>query len=218
MLLDAGGITKGWEKKKSLKEVHILSARALLSVICSCSFLHIFTDVSLEVMKHFDSEKGHFIVMLNLIHPTDHGVMKEPTFLIRYAIWISIGCHASYPIRQWQAAFPVDVQSVICQPRVLMKRKTYEESYIQTDGKCNFHTPQPYVQRFPYWFLIKDSTWNFTSAGSSYETGGTLQIRRVQGIVLSRSFASFGFLNHTDTNKSIQKEEKKTDLKRARAI
>ncbi len=37
----------------------------------------------------------------------------------------------------------------------LMKRIKYEESYIQTDGKCNFHTRQPYVQHFLYWFLIK---------------------------------------------------------------
>lgn len=170
-------------------------------------------------MKHFDSRKGHFIVMLKLIHPTDHGVMKEPAFLIRYAIWISIGCHASYPIRRWQAAFPVDMQSVICQLRVLMKRKTYEESYIQTDGKF---TLQPYVQLFPYWFLIKDSAWNFST--------GQVQDRLMKLVAPSRSaeFKVLFFHGHspalafwtTLTLTNQYKKKKKKDLKicPARAI
>ncbi len=65
----------------------------------------------------------------------------------------------------------------------LMKRIKYEESYIQTDGKCNFHTRQPYVQHFLYWFLIKG---NLMDRGPSYETGGTSEIilmivRRILG-------------------------------------
>lgn len=47
-------------------------------------------------MKHFDSKKRHFIVMLKLIHPTDHTVMRPVSAcVIGYAIWISIGCHAA---------------------------------------------------------------------------------------------------------------------------
>lgn len=154
MLLDAGSITgaeKVWKKSTSF-------IPSLFSTICFCCFLHICTDVSLQVTKHLDSKKRHFIVMLKLIHPTDHTVMKEPACFIGYAIWISIGCHASYPIQWWQAAFPMYMQSVICHLRGLMKRIKREEFYIQTDGKCNFHTRQPYVQRFAYWFLIKDLT------------------------------------------------------------
>lgn len=98
-------------------------------------------------MKQFDSQKRHFVVMLKLIHPAHRTVMKEPAF-IGYALWISIGCHASYPIWWWQAAFPMHMQSVICHFRVLMRRIRYEESYIQTDGRCNIHIRQPYVQRF----------------------------------------------------------------------
>lgn len=109
-------------------------------------------------MKQFDSQKRHFVVMLKLIHPAHHTVVKEPAF-IGYALWISIGCHASYPIWWWQAAFPMHMQSVICHLRVLMRRIKYEESYIQTDGRCNIHIRQPYVQQFfLYWFEIRDSS------------------------------------------------------------
>lgn len=120
-------------------------------------------------MKHRDSQKRHFIVMLKLIHPADRTIMKEPACFIGYALWISIGCHASYPLRWWQAAFPMHMQSVICHLWVLMKRIKYEESYIQTDGRCNIHIRQPYVQHFPYWFLIR-LNWNFIGKGASHET------------------------------------------------
>lgn len=98
MLLDAGSITgaeKVWKKK-----VHLLYSKALLTVICFCCLVQICTDVSPQVIKHFDSKKRHFIVMLKLIHPSDQSVMKEPACVIGYAIWISIGCHAflSYPL------------------------------------------------------------------------------------------------------------------------
>lgn len=56
------------KQKKSERSSHSL----YWGFVCFCIFLHVFTNVSLEVLKHFDNKKRHFIVMLKLIHPTDH--------------------------------------------------------------------------------------------------------------------------------------------------
>lgn len=53
---------------------------------------------------------SHFIVF-KIIRPSHH---YERGCIIGYAIWISIGCHASYPMHWWQAAFPTHMQSVMC--------------------------------------------------------------------------------------------------------
>lgn len=127
-------------------------------------------------------------------HPSNRcTIMKEPARFIGYAIWISIGCHASFPIRRWQAVFSMYMQSVIWHRWVLMKRIKYEESYIQTDGKCNFRTRQLCVERFLYWFLIR---LNWDVIGRGLSTDGTSQIilRIVRAVEDSVTFTVTGQL------------------------
>lgn len=175
MQVASQGLEKVWKKSTSF-----------IARLCNLSYA---SDVSPQVMKRFDSKKRHFIVMLKLIHPTDRAVMKEPACFIGYAFWISIGCHASYPIRWWQAAFPMYMQSVTCHFKALMKRIRYEKSYIQTDGIWNLQTRQPYVQHFLYWFLIRDSTgilW--VKDHLENETGSTSHIIFEDSLTISRSW------------------------------
>lgn len=120
---------------QGLKEVHILCKHSPASAVsfvslqmCHCKLWNTFQT---------DSKKRHFIVMLKLIHPTDHIVMKEPVCFIGYAIWISIGCHASYPMVTGCISCSVMyMQSMMCHLTVLMKRIKYEDPILRQMGNA----------------------------------------------------------------------------------
>lgn len=99
---------------------------------------------------------SHFIVF-KIIRPFHH---YERGCIIGYAIWISIGCHASYPMRWWQAAFPTHMQSVMCHLSFDEENKVWG---ILHSDRCEMKFPHSATIWSAFSVLISNQRLNFTS-------------------------------------------------------
>lgn len=138
---------------QGLKEVCVLFREALQLTVCLCFFtsLYIFAAVSLRLKTTLTARWAILLCLKSSVHFTimKEAVLLDMLFEFPWVVMLPILCagdrlHFQRTCNLW------------CAISVLMKRIKYEEFFIQTDAKWNFHTRQPYGQHFPYWFLIKD--------------------------------------------------------------
>lgn len=143
---------------QGLKEVCVLFREALQLTVCLCfvTSLYIFAAVSLRLKTTLTARWAIFIVF-KIIRPSHH---YERGCNIGYAIWISIGCHASYPMRWRQAAFPTHMQSVMSHLSFDEENKVWG---ILHSDRCEMKFPHSATIWSAFSVLISNQRLNFTS-------------------------------------------------------